>query len=128
MQFSLVACLAAFATTALAGPAPLFLRQADSCDIANCVLDLAPSAVSCATAAAQAGADPVSDASCLIAVGKDVANLPASCNGCAAKFGVTLPPASSGGVLGSIESGLESAKGAVEDGLGKIGSAISGIF
>ncbi|KAJ6471154.1 hypothetical protein C8R47DRAFT_749950 [Mycena vitilis] len=114
MQFSIAAILTVLATGALSAPAPLFLRQ-DTCDIANCVLDLAPSVVSCGSAAAQAGVDPVSDASCLIAAGKDVVDLPASCNGCAAKFGVNLP--STTGVVGSIESGLDN-----------LGNDIKGIF
>ncbi|KAJ7601890.1 hypothetical protein DFH06DRAFT_1488997 [Mycena polygramma] len=86
MQFSFAALVAVLTTGALAAPAPLFLRQAAACDIKNCVLDLAPSVVSCAAAAAQVGVDPISDAGCLIAAAKDVTALPPSCNGCLAKF------------------------------------------
>ncbi|KAJ7722440.1 hypothetical protein DFH07DRAFT_946703 [Mycena maculata] len=87
MQFSLVALFAVLATGVAAAPTPLAFRQ--TCDIASCVVDLAPSVVSCASAAAQLGVDPVSDASCLIAAAKDVVELPASCNGCLAQFGVS---------------------------------------
>ncbi|KAF8148767.1 hypothetical protein K438DRAFT_452918 [Mycena galopus ATCC 62051] len=94
MQFSLVALLAALATGALAAPAPLFLRQS-TCDISTCVLDLAPSVVSCGSAVAQVDLDPVSDISCLIAATQDAVQLPASCSGCLVKFGIgssTPPP------------------------------------
>ncbi|KAF7364555.1 CBP domain-containing protein [Mycena venus] len=123
MQFSLVAILA-LAAGALAAPAPLFRRQ-NTCDIKNCVLDLAPSVVSCGSAAAQLVADPVADAGCLIAAAKDVVDLPPSCNGCAQQLGITLP---TGGVIGSIESGLSSAGDAIKGGLSSLGSDISGLF
>ncbi|KAF8215385.1 hypothetical protein K438DRAFT_1749424 [Mycena galopus ATCC 62051] len=113
MQFTLIAILSVLAAGALAAPAPLFLRQS-TCDIASCVVDLAPSVVSCATAAAQVDLDPVSDATCLIAAAKDVVELPASCNGCAAQLGVSTGAT---GVLGDVESGLSS-----------IGSDISSLF
>ncbi|KAJ6585694.1 hypothetical protein B0H19DRAFT_1110503 [Mycena capillaripes] len=124
MQLSLVAILAALATGALAAPAPLFLRQ-DTCDIKSWVIDLAPSAVSCGSAAAQLGADPVSDAGCLIAAAKDVVNLPPSCNGCLAQFGVTQAAT---GVVGTIEGGLESAGHAITSGLSSLGDDIKGLF
>ncbi|KAJ6453169.1 hypothetical protein C8R45DRAFT_1223304 [Mycena sanguinolenta] len=113
MQFSIVTILAVLATGAFASPAPLFLRQS-TCAIASCVVDLAPSVVACGSAAAQAGVDPVSDASCLIAAAKDVVELPASCNGCAEQFGVTTAAQSVGS---TIESGLES-----------LGNDIEGLF
>ncbi|KAJ6614824.1 hypothetical protein B0H10DRAFT_1944473 [Mycena sp. CBHHK59/15] len=86
MQFSLIAILSVVAATVSAAPAPLFLR--DTCDIKTCVLDLAPSVVSCGSAAAQLGVDPFSDAGCLIAAANDVVQLPPSCDGCAAQFDV----------------------------------------
>jgi hypothetical protein len=114
----------------------------------DCFLDLAPTGVSCVAAAAQGelGAsllfssslhiyspynehpDIVSDGGCLIAAAKDVVDLPASCTGCAAQLGITLPSASSSGVVGSIESGLESAGNAVTSGLSSLGSDIEGLF
>ncbi|KAJ7240850.1 hypothetical protein B0H12DRAFT_1326362 [Mycena haematopus] len=112
MHFSVVALV--LATGALA--APLAVR--DACDVTTCVLDLAPSVVSCASAAAQLVADPVSDASCLIAAGKDVVDLPASCSGCAQQLGITLPDTS--GIVGSVESGLESAGSSVVSGIESI--------
>ncbi|KAJ7933440.1 hypothetical protein B0H13DRAFT_1856217 [Mycena leptocephala] len=126
MQFSIVAILAVFSTGALAAPASLYPRQ--TCDIKNCFLDLAPTGVSCVAAAAQGELDIVSDGGCLIAAAKDVVDLPASCTGCAAQLGITLPSASSSGVVGSIESGLESAGNAVTSGLSSLGSDIEGLF
>ncbi|KAJ7625612.1 hypothetical protein FB45DRAFT_1029964 [Roridomyces roridus] len=81
MQFSLVALFALVAAVS-AAPAPARVRRQSQCDLATCLLALAPSAVSCGSAAAQAGIDPVSDISCLIAAATDVDQLPASCNGC----------------------------------------------
>jgi len=86
MQFSsLVALLAIATTTVSAGP--LRMRQtASTCSIKDCVLDLAPTVVGCGAAAAQLGVDPFSDASCILAAVKDVAELPPSCNGCEAQI------------------------------------------
>ncbi|KAJ7064036.1 hypothetical protein C8F01DRAFT_38676 [Mycena amicta] len=113
MQFSLVAVLATLAATVVAGPAPLFLRDG-TCDIKSCVLDLGPSVVGCGSAAAQLGADPFSDAGCLLAAAKDVAQFPPSCAGCADQFGVT---AAIGNAASSVESGLSS-----------LGGDIAGLF
>jgi len=119
MQFSLVALSAVLATGVYASPEPLSLRQ-DTCEIADCLLDLAPSAVACASAAAQGGTDPVSDTNCLIDAAKDVVEgLPASCNGCLAELGINLPALS--GVVGTIEGGLEPAGSAIESGLSSLG-------
>lgn len=71
-------------------------------------------------------ADPVSDAGCLIAAAKDVVDFPPSCSGCAAQLGVTLPDTS--GVVGSVESGLESAGSSVLGGIESLGSDIGGLF
>ncbi|KAJ7616021.1 hypothetical protein FB45DRAFT_935134 [Roridomyces roridus] len=79
MQFSIVALVAFFAASAIAAPTTPFRRD---CSVKQCVLDLAPSAVSCATAAAQVDLDPISDVSCLIAAAKDVTEFPASCSAC----------------------------------------------
>jgi hypothetical protein len=70
--------------------------------------------------------DPVSDAGCLIAAAKDVVDLPPSCNGCLAKFGVTAPAPS--GVVGTIEGGLESAGSAITGGLSSLGDDLKGLF
>ncbi|KAJ7133405.1 hypothetical protein C8R44DRAFT_977572 [Mycena epipterygia] len=96
MQFSLIAL---FALVATVSAGPLRMRQS-TCDIKTCVLDLAPSVVSCGSAAAQAGVDPFSDAGCVLAAAQDVAQLPASCNGCADQLG--------------IAGDVESAKNAIE--------------
>ncbi|KAJ7133406.1 hypothetical protein C8R44DRAFT_977573 [Mycena epipterygia] len=96
MQFSLITL---FALVATVSAGPLRMRQS-TCDIKTCVLDLAPSVVSCAAAAAQAGVDPFSDAGCILAAVKDVAQLPLSCNGCADQLG--------------IAGDMESAKNAIE--------------
>ncbi|KAJ7306996.1 hypothetical protein DFH08DRAFT_1051637 [Mycena albidolilacea] len=123
MHFSIVAL--AIATSALA--APLSIRDdAAVCDVKTCVLDLAPSVVSCASAAAQLAADPASDAGCLIAAAKDVVDFPPSCAGCAAQLNITLPDTSD--VVGSVESGLESAGSSVLGGIESLGSDIGGLF
>ncbi|KAJ7022584.1 hypothetical protein C8F04DRAFT_1272503 [Mycena alexandri] len=135
MQFSLVAFFAVLATGVAGAPAPLFLRQ-DICDIATCVIDLGGSVVSCASAAAQLGVDPISDAGCLFAAAKTVTSFPPSCNGCLEKFGVSVPTATINGAIGSVETAVEgglsgalsSAESAVENGLSGLGSAISGLF
>ncbi|KAJ6544647.1 hypothetical protein DFH09DRAFT_1088513 [Mycena vulgaris] len=101
MQFSLIALFTLVAASVSAAPAPL---RARTCDIkmpiqpAACVLDLGPSVVGCAAAAAQLGADPISDAGCILAAIKDVAELPPSCNGCG----------------GGLASDFEDAKNAIE--------------
>ncbi|KAJ6506596.1 hypothetical protein C8R45DRAFT_970071 [Mycena sanguinolenta] len=100
MQFSLVALFSVLATGALAAPLAV-PRQ--TCSISQCVVDLAPSVVACATAAAQVDLDPVSDAGCLIAAAKDVVELPASCNGCLQQFGISSAVS---GALGSAESAI----------------------
>ncbi|KAJ6482522.1 hypothetical protein C8R45DRAFT_1001731 [Mycena sanguinolenta] len=121
MHFSLAALV--LASGALAAPlSQLEVRQ--SCDIASCVLDLAPSVVTCASAVAQVGADPVSDASCLIAAGKDVVDATPSCTACAASLGITLPDTSS--ITGAIENAGESALSGIE-GLFRRG-LLSGLF
>jgi hypothetical protein len=97
MQFSLIAILAIATTAVFAGPVRM---RRGTCDIKTCVLDLAPTGVACAAAAAQAAADPISDAGCIIAALKDVDELPTSCDGCADQLG--------------ISSALESAKNAIE--------------
>ncbi|KAJ7921337.1 hypothetical protein B0H13DRAFT_2656030 [Mycena leptocephala] len=98
MQFSLVALFAIAATVVSAGP--LRLRR-NTCDLKNCALDLAPTVLGCGSAAAQLGADPFSDAGCVVAALKDAVDLPASCNGCADQLG--------------ISSAVDEAKNGIED-------------
>ncbi|KAJ7625620.1 hypothetical protein FB45DRAFT_69652 [Roridomyces roridus] len=81
MQFSLLA-LVALAAAVSAAPS----RRQSQCDLKNCVLDLAPTVVTCAAAAAQVELDPISDISCLIAAATAVEQLPTPCNGCLAKL------------------------------------------
>ncbi|KAJ7430501.1 hypothetical protein B0H11DRAFT_2021729 [Mycena galericulata] len=78
MQFTLISLIAVLATGVAAAPA----AYRRTCDVATCLLDLAPTGVSCASAAAQVDIDPVSDISCIIAAAQDVTSLPASCSGC----------------------------------------------
>ncbi|KAJ6611713.1 hypothetical protein B0H10DRAFT_2214184 [Mycena sp. CBHHK59/15] len=124
MQFSLVTFLAVFAASVAAAPAPLFMRDG-TCDIATCVLDLAPSVVSCASAAAQLGADVFSDAGCLIAAAKDATAFPPSCAGCADQFGVTDAVASA---ENTVAGGLSTAGDAITGGLSSLGDDIKGLF
>ncbi|KAJ6453124.1 hypothetical protein C8R45DRAFT_1112632 [Mycena sanguinolenta] len=86
MQISLVV-LIAFAATVVSG-APAAAKP-PACDLAKCVSDLAPTVAACATAAAQDGADPVSDASCITAASGTVSKFPAPCTGCADKLGIS---------------------------------------
>ncbi|KAJ7490731.1 hypothetical protein FB451DRAFT_1389494 [Mycena latifolia] len=86
MQFFFIALFVVVASVS-AAPAPLRVRQ-NTCDIKTCVLDLAPSVVSCGAAAAQVELDPFTDAGCILAAVKDVAELPASCTGCADQLGI----------------------------------------
>ncbi|KAJ6553138.1 hypothetical protein B0H19DRAFT_1263543 [Mycena capillaripes] len=79
MRFSIVALLAAFATSVAASPKPLLVR---SCSVKNCVLALAPLVISCAAAAAEDGVNPFADADCLFDAAKDITHFPAACNGC----------------------------------------------
>ncbi|KAJ6487205.1 hypothetical protein C8R47DRAFT_1128051 [Mycena vitilis] len=111
MQFSLVALLAIAAVTVSASP--LRLRQT-TCDLKTCILDLAPAVVSCASAAAQLGADAFSDAGCVVAAVKDGVELPAPCNGCADQLGIS-------GDVAAAESAISGAADSV-------GNAIGGIF
>ncbi|KAF7377460.1 hypothetical protein MSAN_00167800 [Mycena sanguinolenta] len=104
--------------------APLSQLEVRDCDIASCVVDLAPSVVTCATALAQAAVDFVADASCLIAAGKDVVDATPSCTACAASLGITLPDTS--GVVGTLENAGESALSGIE-GLFRRG-LLSGLF
>ncbi|KAJ7212638.1 hypothetical protein GGX14DRAFT_620951 [Mycena pura] len=124
MQFSLVALVALFAAGAAAAPAPLFLRDG-TCDIKTCVLALAPTVVGCGSAAAQLGADPVSDAGCLISAATDVNSFPASCDGCAEQFGVSDAISSA---AGDVESAAGDVAGDVESGVSDLGNDISGLF
>ncbi|KAF8155235.1 hypothetical protein K438DRAFT_1987143 [Mycena galopus ATCC 62051] len=57
---------------------------------------------------------PVSEPSCLIAAAQDVVQLPESCDGCAAQFGIASAADS---VINSVKSGLSS-----------LGSDITGLF
>ncbi|KAJ7621965.1 hypothetical protein DFH06DRAFT_1447978 [Mycena polygramma] len=111
MQFSLIALLAIVAATASARP--LRMRQ-NTCDLKTCVLDLAPAVVGCASAAAQLGVDPFSDAGCVISAVKDGVELPAACNGCIDQLGI------SGDVV--------KAENAISGVAGSIGDAIGGLF
>jgi hypothetical protein len=127
-------------STLILPPSPIYPSPSNL----DCVLDLAPSVVACGSAAAQLEigashslltttafthlhihADPVSDAGCLIAAAKDVVDLPPSCNGCLAQFGVST---GTSGIIGSVESGLSSAGSAISSGLSSLGSDISGLF
>ncbi|KAJ7342809.1 hypothetical protein DFH08DRAFT_962847 [Mycena albidolilacea] len=96
MQFSFAVFIIA-ASTVSAGP---LLMRKGTCDIETCVLDLAPAVVGCGAAAAEAGANPFADATCVIAAAKDVDDLPDSCNGCDDQLG--------------ISSAIDSAKNAIE--------------
>ncbi|KAF8215233.1 hypothetical protein K438DRAFT_1955224 [Mycena galopus ATCC 62051] len=100
MQFSLIAILLTVSAAVVSGAPAAAKPPASTCDVAKCVSDLAPTVAACAAAAAQEGADPVSDASCLTAAAGTASKLPAPCSGCAAKLGIS-------GDLKSAKSALE---------------------
>ncbi|KAJ7364846.1 hypothetical protein DFH08DRAFT_950397 [Mycena albidolilacea] len=93
MQLSLVAILLAITATVVSGAPAAAKPKKNTCDVAKCVADLAPTVAACAAAAAQDGIDPISDAACLTAASTTASKLPAPCNGCAAKLGVKLDSA-----------------------------------
>ncbi|KAJ7290047.1 hypothetical protein C8J57DRAFT_1705548 [Mycena rebaudengoi] len=113
MQLTLVALFAVAATGVTAVPThPVFSRQG-SCDIIGCVSALAPTVVSCGTAAVSLGADIVADGGCLIDAAKIAINLPDSCSGCAEQLGVA--------------DAVNQAAAAVEETAGDAGDAIGGV-
>lgn len=57
-------------------------NNSTGCSLVKCAAALGPAAVGCGAAAAQAFADPISDAACLAAALNDVTNKPAQCDGC----------------------------------------------
>ncbi|KAJ7186154.1 hypothetical protein C8R46DRAFT_1185618 [Mycena filopes] len=124
MQFSLVVLLTIATAVSAHGPGPLRMRQ-DTCNMKQCVLDLAPSALSCLDAAKQDAANLISDASCIIGAIKDVVELPASCTGCADQLGLSGDVASAENVIGD---GISSAENAIGDGIESAESAIGDFF
>ncbi|KAF7329430.1 CBP domain-containing protein [Mycena kentingensis (nom. inval.)] len=126
MQYSLVAVISflAAAASVSAGPAPIFMR--DGCDIKNCVLTLGPSVVGCASAVAQLGADPFSDAGCLLSAAKQLSDFPESCAGCLEQFGVD--PADIAKVTEPVGDVVDSVEDAVGDAADKVGDFFGGLF
>ncbi|KAJ6585602.1 hypothetical protein B0H19DRAFT_1110269 [Mycena capillaripes] len=122
MQLTLVAMIAIAATAVSAGP--LRMRQ-DTCDLESCILNLGPAAIGCVSAAAQLGADPFSDAGCLVAAAKDAVDLPPSCNGCADQLGIT---SEFDAAKNAVSNGVDAAEGAVSDGVDAAKNAIEGLF
>ncbi|KAG6914671.1 hypothetical protein DXG01_016031 [Tephrocybe rancida] len=90
-----------------------------------CVAALAPTVVSCVGAAAQEGANPISDAACLAGAVNAAVNLPASCDTCLEEFDVK-------GKVKAAASKVEDAAGDVEDEVGsvagEIGDKIGSVF
>ncbi|KAJ7445108.1 hypothetical protein FB451DRAFT_1412926 [Mycena latifolia] len=137
MQFTLVALLAVLTTGAAAAPARFARDDTDGvCDVKTCVLDLAPSVISCASAAAQLGADVFSDAGCVVAAAKEAVAFPPSCSGCAVQLGVADEVASAQSAVsgaastaeGAVAGAAESAGNAISSGVSSIGSALGGLF
>jgi len=102
MQFSIVALVAVFVASVSAVPTSVHPTR-QSCDVESCAVALGPTAVSCVSAAAQAGVDPVSDAGCFVSGLKTFLDPPAACNGCASSLGSTITSAA-----GSVESEFKS--------------------
>ncbi|KIM81174.1 hypothetical protein PILCRDRAFT_821616 [Piloderma croceum F 1598] len=124
MQFILITIVAAFATSAYATPTGhTFMRR--GCEIAKCVAALAPSVVSCVSAAAQEGLDPISDAACLASAANSIVNFPPSCDQCAQEFNVAGKVEDATNAVGSAAS---KAEGAVESVVGDVGNVLGSIF
>ncbi|KAF8073330.1 hypothetical protein FPV67DRAFT_1477413 [Lyophyllum atratum] len=87
MQFTFVLSLFAMISAVVALPSGhVFMRA--SCDIAGCVVALAPTVVGCVGAAAAAGANVIADAGCLAGAVNAAVNMPADCDQCLEEFGV----------------------------------------
>ncbi|KAJ7268020.1 hypothetical protein C8J57DRAFT_353770 [Mycena rebaudengoi] len=119
MQLSVFAVCVAFATATLAAPTPAFRRA--SCDITKCFLDLAPTGLTCAAAAAQEVANPISDASCLVAAAKLGVEFPSSCTACIDEFDV-------GDAVSEAEDAVGDGIDAIGDGISNVAGKIGSIF
>ncbi|KAF2109787.1 hypothetical protein BDV96DRAFT_651753 [Lophiotrema nucula] len=58
-------------------------KVADGCEVVKCLIALAPTAVSCAAALAEAGVNVLADAACFATALNSAANPPAACTSCA---------------------------------------------
>ncbi|KAJ7078008.1 hypothetical protein B0H15DRAFT_933843 [Mycena belliarum] len=125
MQFTFVALLAVLASGVAAAPTPVYFARDGTCDVKTCVLDLAPSVIACASAAAQLGADVLSDAGCIVAAAKAGTSFPTSCAGCADQLGVADDVAAA---QSAVSGAAQNAGDKIKDGLGSIGHKIGGIF
>jgi len=72
------------------GISGLFGRQ-ESCDFARCGVALAPTGVSCVTAAVQAGANVISDVACAVSVLNLGLNTPDACRPCLDQLKALVP-------------------------------------
>ncbi|KAF9455926.1 hypothetical protein BDZ94DRAFT_500386 [Collybia nuda] len=125
MQFtSIFAVIFVAASAVLAVPTGNTFMRA-SCDIAGCVAALAPGVVSCGAAAAQGGANVISDAGCLASAANTIANFPADCDQCAEEFGITQKAEAAGS---AIKNAAGDAVDEVKDVAGKAGDALGKIF
>ncbi|KAH8829856.1 hypothetical protein DL96DRAFT_1553475 [Flagelloscypha sp. PMI_526] len=88
----------------------------DTCDIAACGVAVAPTGVSCVSAAVEEGVNPLADAGCVTSVTNLGVNTPDVCKPCFGTIGSA--------VAGAAETAGDAIKGAAED----AGSAISGAF
>ncbi|KAG6914669.1 hypothetical protein DXG01_016029 [Tephrocybe rancida] len=109
----------------------IFMRQ--SCNIAGCVIALAPSVVSCVSAAAQEGVNLISDASCLAGAVKSAVDIPAACETCLDEFNIpdkieaaaTAAENEVGDVVGDAVNKVEDTASNIA---GKVEDALSSIF
>jgi len=114
MRFALLTVLAAFFGATYVSALPTGHSSKRSCDILTCVLDLAPTVLSCASAAAAEAVNFIADAGCLVAAAKVVDEFPASCDACADEFGVA--------------DEIKSLEGDVSSAVDDIGSELGSIF
>ncbi|KAG6887679.1 hypothetical protein C0995_013594 [Termitomyces sp. Mi166 len=101
----------------------VFMR--DSCQIGACVAALAPTVVSCVGAAAQEGANLISDAGCLAGAINAGVNMPASCQTCIEDLDL-------GDKIKAVENGAETVATEVGDEVqdvgDEVGDALGSIF
>jgi len=121
MQLSFVALFVAFAASANALP----VSTKVSCNIAKCVAALAPTVVSCVSAAASEGSNLIADAGCLTSAADTALNFPSSCDQCLEEFDIPNKLEDAGNkVVDVAEEGAQSVGNAAQD----VGDDVSNFF
>ncbi|KAG6914672.1 hypothetical protein DXG01_016032 [Tephrocybe rancida] len=129
MQFAFILSLFMTVSAVVAAPSGhVFMRA--SCQIGACVAALAPTVVSCVSAAGQNGANALLDAACLAGAVNAAIALPASCDTCLDQIGsdikgtVNAAVSTVGDAVGDVEGVVGGVAGEIENAIGKIGGEI----